>query len=190
MTPEAHQQAEEPEQPGRDQGKLKLHLGCGRDQREGWHNVDMFEVEGVDEVHDLDDHPWPWEDDAASEVFLKSVLEHLKEPIKALRELHRVTAPGGKITIIVPHRKSPAAYRPGHRSFWDEHSLTGWYEPNEADQRNPESDALFVLEEKNVYHRHPLAWHQRKYLGRELIGWGPQKVEFIFRNRPVPDDQA
>ena len=92
---------------------MKLNLGCGSEHLSGWVNVDRFPAAHPDLVHDLERLPWPFPDDAAEEVLLKHVLEHLGRDsdtfLGILKELYRVCAPGARVRIVVPH--------PRHRDF-------------------------------------------------------------------------
>ncbi len=81
----------------------RLLLGCGHDVREGWVNLDLAALPGVDVVHDLDVYPWPLEAEAFDEIECLDILEHLRELPDAMRELHRVCAPGGRVRIRGPH---------------------------------------------------------------------------------------
>jgi SAM-dependent methyltransferase len=93
---------------------MRLNLGCGFDKREGWLNVDRFAHCQPDRLMDLETTPWDLPSDAFEHVLLKHVLEHLGTafPVFAavMRELYRVTAPGGLVEIHVPHVR--------HDSFW------------------------------------------------------------------------
>jgi glycosyltransferase involved in cell wall biosynthesis len=86
---------------------MKLNLGCGGDHRPGWVNVDKYPEAKPDKVMDLERLPWPLEDDCADEILLKHVLEHLGRDtdtfLGIMKELYRVTKPGGKVHIWVPH---------------------------------------------------------------------------------------
>ncbi|MCF8481682.1 MAG: hypothetical protein K9H25_14725 [Rhodospirillum sp.] len=92
---------------------MKLNLGCGAQKLEGWVNVDRAASLMPDQVVDLERLPWPWPDNLAVEILLSHVLEHLgptpREFLAIMGELWRVCAPGGLITVIVPH--------PRHDSF-------------------------------------------------------------------------
>ena len=102
----------------------KLHLGCGHEILPGWINHDLAELPGVDVVHDLDVYPWPFEDDTFTEVRLYHVLEHLAEPMKAIAELHRISAAGGIVTIRVPYWNSQDwASDPTHRTWFNEYTF-------------------------------------------------------------------
>jgi SAM-dependent methyltransferase len=95
---------------------LKLNLGCGFDKREGWLNVDSFEACAPDVLMDIEQTPWPLETDAFEHVLLKHVLEHVGAEFAVfaavMRELWRVTAPGGMVEIHVPHVR--------HDTFWSD----------------------------------------------------------------------
>lgn len=80
----------------------KLNLGCGTDTREGWTNLDIADLEGVDVVHDINELPLPFEDESFDHILAQDILEHL-EYIPLLKDLHRVLKPGGTIEIRVPH---------------------------------------------------------------------------------------
>jgi len=80
----------------------KLNLGCGKDIREGWVNLDSHPLPGVDVVHDLERPPLPFQNEEFDEILCQDVLEHL-EYVPVLKELHRILKPGGRITIRVPH---------------------------------------------------------------------------------------
>lgn len=88
----------------------KLNLGCGPDYREDYHNVDIRDDVGPDEVVNLNSYPWPWDDNQFDHVLASNVLEHLRDQAAALHELHRVTADGGTIQAAFPH--------PNGRSQW------------------------------------------------------------------------
>ena len=47
---------------------MKLNLGCGKDYIDDWVNVDFYDDSKCDEVHDLEEFPWPWDDDSVSEI--------------------------------------------------------------------------------------------------------------------------
>lgn len=42
----------------------KVNLGCGKDIRKGWVNVDKIDIDDVDIKHDLDSFPYPFEEHA------------------------------------------------------------------------------------------------------------------------------
>lgn len=86
--------------------KHKLNLGAGKDIRPDYVNHDIASIEGIDEVHDLNDLPWPWPDDRFSEIEAIDVLEHLDNFFPVMEEIHRVLKPKGVIRIKVPYWNS------------------------------------------------------------------------------------
>lgn len=89
---------------------MRLNLGCGRDIRDGWVNVDSFPLPGVDHVVDFDNKPvLPFDDDAVEHSEGSHVIEHLYYPLPFMAELWRVTKPGGTVTFRCPYGSSDDA---------------------------------------------------------------------------------
>ena len=85
---------------------MKLNLGCGKRYIDGWVNVDFYDDSKCDIIHDLEEFPWPWEDDSVSEIRIIHTLEHLgadwKVYIKILQEMYRVCEDDAEIMVAVP----------------------------------------------------------------------------------------
>ena len=73
---------------------MKLNLGCGKDYIDEWVNVDFYDDTKCDVIHNLEEFPWPWENDSVSEIRIIHTLEHLgadwKVYIKILQEMYRI----------------------------------------------------------------------------------------------------
>jgi SAM-dependent methyltransferase len=83
---------------------LRLNLGCGRDIRDGWVNVDCVPLPGVDAVVDFDDKPvLPFADDTVAHSEGVHLIEHLYRPLPFMEELWRVTEPGGMAAFRCPY---------------------------------------------------------------------------------------
>lgn len=90
---------------------MKLNVGCGKDIREGWVNVDKVNLPGVNNVIDIESSAgWPLGHDAFEEIYMSHVLEHLAQPLVAMENLWRAATPGGRITIKVPYGSSDNAW--------------------------------------------------------------------------------
>ena len=86
---------------------MKLNLGCGNKIYDGYVNVDKFDLYNVDIKHDLEQFPYPFDDNSVEEIILSHVLEHIgKDPeifIKILKEFYRICKNQALIKILVPH---------------------------------------------------------------------------------------
>lgn len=86
--------------------KKKINLGCGRDIKECWVNVDFIKNKGVDVIHNLNKFPYPFEDSSVDEIRASHIIEHLEDPNKFIREIWRIGKNGCKIFIDTPHISS------------------------------------------------------------------------------------
>lgn len=79
---------------------MNLHLGCGKDLRVGWTNVDL--IDGADVKSDIGDMPFG--DESADAVMAIHVFEHLAftEELRVFNEIYRVLRTGGKLLFEVP----------------------------------------------------------------------------------------
>lgn len=89
---------------------MKLNLGCGKDIRKGWINLDVVKSPGVDKVHDLNQYPYPFKDNSFDEIVAYQVMEHLDYPSKFIQEIWRISKQNAKIIIDVPHFSSDGAW--------------------------------------------------------------------------------
>ena len=89
----------------------KLDLGCGPHTKlEGAIGLDMRAAPHVDVVHDLNDTPYPFEDDTFDHVEMFHIIEHLDRPLDTMAEVHRIARPGATVRIITPHYSSQLSY--------------------------------------------------------------------------------
>ena len=92
---------------------VKLNVGCGRNAMEGWVNLDRVELPGVNIVADIDrcaEEPLPLEGDYVDEFLLSHVIEHLRNPLPLMQELHRIAKPNALAAIRVPYGSSDDAF--------------------------------------------------------------------------------
>jgi predicted SAM-dependent methyltransferase len=81
----------------------KLHLGCGSKILEGFVNVDILDLPGVDERRDLNLTPWPWGNQTFDEIIAKDLVEHLKITlVEFMNECWRLLVPGGTVYVKTP----------------------------------------------------------------------------------------
>jgi SAM-dependent methyltransferase len=100
--------------------KVKLNLGCGSKYDRDAVNLDIASSNvRADVWHDLNLRPWPFEDDSFEEVIAYDILEHLRDTIPTMEEIHRVCRPGAEVRITVPHFSCANAYTdPTHLHYF------------------------------------------------------------------------
>jgi ADP-heptose:LPS heptosyltransferase len=95
---------------------VRLNLGCGREYRPGWINVDNDPTVEPDLLFDLNNPVWPVEDNSADFILLKFVLEHVGQSTEVfngiMRELYRIAKPDAVLEIHSRH--------PQHSDFFDD----------------------------------------------------------------------
>lgn len=110
----------------------KINLGAGEDPTDGWVNVDVVDLPGIDLVHNLIKFPYPFPDACADEIKAVDVLEHLPNyigeqngVIAFIEECHRILIPGGTLYIQTPGHNAeflwidPTHVRGFHRESMD-----------------------------------------------------------------------
>jgi len=93
--------------------KRKLNLGCGKSILDGWINLDIVPLEGVDVTADLDDcanTPLPFEDDSIDEFYASHLIEHIRFTLPFMQELHRIAKKDARATFILPYGSSDDAF--------------------------------------------------------------------------------
>ena len=103
-----------------DQGRpIQLDLGCGQSAREGFYAVDIVELDGVDIVADLNRPLELLPDNCVQRIYTSHALEHIQDFLSLMREMHRLTMPGGSIEVVVPHFSNVYGYSdPTHVRFF------------------------------------------------------------------------
>lgn len=81
----------------------KLNLGCGEFRKEEYVNVDFYAVSEPDIKHNMNQFPYPFEDDRFTLIEANHLLEHLECPFAVMRELYRIARDGCRIYVKVPH---------------------------------------------------------------------------------------
>jgi len=102
----------------------KLNLGCGKDYRQGWVNVDFRDDVKLDAKHNLNKIPYPFKKNQFDIVLMRMILEHLDNPIKVLKEIIRISKNKAIIEVVVPHANSYAAITDiQHKTHFTENSF-------------------------------------------------------------------
>ena len=119
---------------------MQLLIGCGNSRRKkmsfdspewrGLVTIDHDPNCGADIVHDLEQTPWPIEDNTFDEAHAYCVLEHLgkqgdyKSFFDHFGEIYRILKPGGILYAVCPSRLSKWAFGdPSHTRLIQPESL-------------------------------------------------------------------
>jgi hypothetical protein len=93
---------------------VKLNLGCGKDIKEGWLNIDREprpEGMGVSDymVYDISRLMPLLETSSVDEMLLSHILEHIESPLPMMEELHRIARHDCLLTVKCPYGSSDDA---------------------------------------------------------------------------------
>src|SRR5215813_767516 len=114
-------------------GPRVLDIGCGANKVPGAIGMDINPKTAADVIHDLDDLPYPFSDDEFDEVIGRHVIEHVRDPMAVMSELHRITRRGGLITLVAPHWTNPDfATDLTHRNHLNSYSFRNMIEGREV----------------------------------------------------------
>ncbi len=138
----------------------RLNLGSGM-QRQivDAVNLDIVPNSRADVIHDLNEYPWPFEDNRFEEVYCFDILEHLNDIVLSMQEIHRISSHGGKIVLTTPHFSSRNAYTdPTHKHFFGIHSFDYFLDNghSEYSKMNFYSSARFQKTRLQIYFEHSL----------------------------------
>ncbi len=90
--------------PENEDGRVLVHIGCGRINAPGFINIDAVALAHVhiptDDIADLS----CFADRTVDLVYMCHVLEHVRRPVLGLvlKEIHRILKPGGVLRLSVP----------------------------------------------------------------------------------------
>jgi len=89
---------------------IKLHIGSGNSNLDGYYNLDIADLPNVDIVADLNELLTEIPDNSVSAIYARHSLEHIRNIIGLIKEFHRICRHGAEIKIIVPHFSNPYYY--------------------------------------------------------------------------------
>ncbi len=107
-----------------------LDVGCGAKKWPGAVGLDLSPDTDADVVHDLDAFPYPFDEGSFDQVLMQDVIEHVREPIRVMDELHRICRAGARIQLRTPHFSSMLAYSdPTHTHNFSREAIRTLAEP-------------------------------------------------------------
>lgn len=98
----------------------KINIGCGKDIKEGWVNLDSHNKNGADLIFDLNDiykgKKLPFDDNTFDYVYCSHVIEDFIEPMVLIKEFIRICKVGGKIELRTPFETNTNTTNMYHKS--------------------------------------------------------------------------
>ena len=123
---------------------MKLHLGCGNDKRKSYVNCDISKDVKPDKVVDLE-KKLPFKTNSVDEILANHVLEHVKNFVKAMHEMHRVCKRGALIKIRVPFYSAWGQFNdPTHVRFFTPFTFNYFSKGNYSHEVNCKEDMFKV----------------------------------------------
>jgi SAM-dependent methyltransferase len=150
-------------------GRWNLYIGGGGCFVDGYVNLDLFGLPGVNVVADAAQLPFP--DSSFQRIECDAVLEHVRLPEIVMKEIERVLQPGGFAHIVTPFCHPFHEYPKDYRRF----TLDGLEEMGgnlrvvaKGWRTGPTATILvFVLE----YLKLLLPWRWWRILAHGVFGW-------------------
>lgn len=134
---------------------IKINLGCGKNYRTGWVNVDINGEVKAD-VYTNFTKKLPFKDNYADFVLLDNVLEHIppEKYFIFLKELHRICKRKAVIEIYVPHYSGMYAFKhPTHYKYFGVGSFDTM-RPKEGFNGERYTPARFILKKEELLFFH------------------------------------
>jgi len=92
----------------------KLNIGCGFKKLDNHWNVDIEPKCNPDQILDLEQTPWPYEDNFFEKIVADNILEHVGQDPKVftniIKEMYRVSKPDAEWYICIPHHRCDLYY--------------------------------------------------------------------------------
>lgn len=97
---------------------MKLNIGCGKDKREGYINIDIDPKVNPNKVVNIE-NGLPFRSNTFDYILCLQILEHVFNIYFVMSEIHRVGKNHAKVEIEVPYYKSKVAYTcADHKRFF------------------------------------------------------------------------
>jgi SAM-dependent methyltransferase len=165
-------------------GRWNLYIGGAGTSVNGYINLDLFALPGVDVAANAEHLPFP--DSLFQRVECDAVLEHVENPASVMQEIERVLAPGGYAHIVVPFCHPFHEYPRDFRRYTPDglRQLAGNLEiVAEGWRTGPTATLLVMLLE---YIKLWLPWRPFRAAAHGVLGWLLFPLRyldvFLFRN--------
>ena len=150
-------------------GRWNLYIGGAGSIVDGYINVDLFGLPGVDVIANAE--RLPFSSDLFQRVECDAVLEHVRRPRAVMQEVARVLAPGGLAHVVVPFCHPYHEYPGDFRRFTlaGLKELASGLEPvSEGWRTGPTATLLvFIIEYAKTW----FPWRPARVIVHGVLGW-------------------
>ena len=156
-------------------GEIILNLGSGSKVAADEIGVDILPEPGVGVVCNLDRYPLPFRTASVDRIRTHHCLEHLRDLVGVMEEVHRVLKAGGVLEVVVPHF--------GHIGFWRDptHTRPFTYGTFDYFVRGKKPVAYTPVEFEYVKRELRFGSGPRAFLGKLLAGISVRRWEKYYR---------
>jgi SAM-dependent methyltransferase len=158
-------------------GRRNLYIGGAGRVVDGYVNLDLFAVAGVDVAADA--HLLPFRDALFARVECDAVLEHVRDASRVMSEIERVLEPGGYAHIVTPFCHPLHEYPKDYRRFTPDglEEIAGCLRVVARGWRTGPTATLlvFVIE----YAKLLLPWRWWRVAAHGVLGWALFPLRYL-----------
>lgn len=150
-------------------GRWNLYIGGAGRRVDGYVNLDLFPMPGVDVAADAEALPFP--DSVFTRIECDAVLEHVRDPVQVMREMRRTLAPGGYLHLVTPFCHPFHEYPKDYRRFTLDglkQLAEGMEVVAEGWRTGPAATLLVVILE---FGKGLCPWRWWRALSHAILGW-------------------
>ena len=158
-------------------GRWNLYIGGGGCFVDGYVNLDLFPIAGVDVAADA--ARLPFGDAIFQRVECDAVLEHVPDADRVMREIERVLRPGGYTHVVTPFCHPFHEYPKDYRRFTPEGlcAMAGGLEVVATGWRTGPTATMLVFTLEYV--KMLLPWRWWRVLSHGVLGWALFPLRYL-----------
>ena len=166
---------------------LKIHLGCGNINLQGWLNIDARDFKHVHIISDGFDLT-QFKENSIAEFYLCHVLEHFSfnETHNFLSKLYKLLKPGGLLRISVPDiEKLYILYNKQKKLSIVKNAIMGGQNyPNDFHKSIYDHQELKNILEKNSF-KNVSSWKTKDVFGQSIGDWSDGVYKYNMQNYDI-----
>jgi hypothetical protein len=165
---------------------MTLDVGCGTRRAEpGAIGIDISPRSGADIVWNLDEFPWPLENDTFDRIHMSHIIEHVQDVTRTMAEIHRIGRAGAAVFITTPHFSSHNSYTdPTHVRHLSARSFQ--YFTGQDFATFTGSNISFRIEEVELtFGKNFLLDGAGRWLARRNLEWYERHAAWIFPGQDI-----